>query len=388
MPDRKLAQRIRSIHSSRFSAPIVATYAPGRVEVLGNHVDYNDGVVLSAAIDRGICCCLSPSGSPGVRVYAADLDRETTFDPADPSPLPSDLRWANYVKGVFHYLAEKGVRTAGVDCTFSGTIPQGAGLSSSAALEVAVAFAVLAFAGVELDPKQIARLCQRAEQRFAGCNCGLLDQFSSIFGMEHGLIRSDFRSLDVEPVALPEDALFLTINPRVEHALAESPYNARRESCERAARELDALLDRSVVALRDVSWDEFVALRDRLSPEPARRAAHVVGEIDRVERGVALLAEGRLEAFGRLLFESHESSRVHFENSCPELDVVVEAARTAGALGARLSGGGWGGSAVALVQANDAESVRDRIVATCRSRNLEVAAFPIVPSAGATLLGQ
>ncbi|MEI8079282.1 MAG: galactokinase, partial [bacterium] len=201
------------------------------------------------------------------------------------------------------------------------------GLSSSAALEVSAAYAVLKILNVTLDKKEIARLCQTAEHQFAGSKCGLLDQFSSIFGLGHGLIHSDFRTLEVTSVVLPEDVEFLVINPHVKHSLAASPYNERRERCEQAAAQLAKLLPHPVTALRDVSPAEFAANRSRIEAGAARRAAHVVGEIDRVERGMESIRQGDLKAFGQLLFESHQSSVENFENSCPELDLVVAAAR-------------------------------------------------------------
>ena len=262
----------------------------------------------------------------------------------------------------------------------------GAGLSSSAALEVATAYAVLKYAGVSLGKTEIAKIAQKAENDFAGCNCGLLDQFSSIYGEHHGLIHSDFRSLEAYPVKLPDDVVFLMINPHIKHALADSPYNARRISCEKAAKELGALLDHPVTALRDVSWEEFEANKGKIDPEAAQRATHIVAEITRVEEGVKLLKNGKLEAFGQFLYDSHETSRTAFENSCDELDIVVEAAREAGALGARLSGGGWGGSVVALVHEADADAICAKIIDICRVKGLEPTAETIVPSSGATII--
>lgn len=389
MHDRIVTEQAIAIHTETYGiAPTTVAYAPGRIEVLGNHTDYNEGTVLSAAINMGHCFCISKSAQPGVRLTAGDLRETVTFDPASDERLPKTLQWANYVKGVMFYLRGHGAVVDGVDCTFLGSIPMGAGLSSSAALEVATAYAVLAHLGASIDKVEIAKVGQRAEHDFAGCSCGLLDQFSSIYGVHHGLIHSDFRSLETRSVRLPDDVVFLMINPHVKHALAESPYNARRLSCERAARELGALLDHPVAALRDVSAEEFAAFKDRIDPEAAQRAAHVVGEITRVEQGESLLSEGRIEAFGQLLFDSHETSRTAFENSCPELDLVVEAARQAGALGARLSGGGWGGSAVALVHAAEAEPICKKIIAACREHGLEPTAETIVPSAGAIVITQ
>jgi galactokinase len=387
MYDKNIVAQAIAIHVETYGTkPTAVSYAPGRIEVLGNHTDYNAGTTFSAAINMGHCFCISVSDQPGVRLTAGDLRVTTEFDPSTDERLPKQFQWANYVKGVMFYLRGQGVKIDSVDCTFLGSIPMGAGLSSSAALEVATAFAVLEYTGKELDKKEIGILAQAAENNFAGCNCGLLDQFSSIFGVHHGLIHSDFRTLETYPVKLPDDVVFLVINPHIKHALADSPYNARRISCEKAAAELDALLDHPVKALRDVSWEELEANKDKIDPEAAQRATHVVGEITRVEKGVKLLADGELEAFGQFLFDSHETSRTAFENSCPELDTVVEAARTAGALGARLSGGGWGGSVVALVHAADADTICQKIIETCKSKGLEPTAEIIIPSAGAMVI--
>lgn len=367
-------------------APQVVSYAPGRVEVLGNHTDYNEGTVFSAAINMGHCFCVSRSSVPGIRVFAIDLDEVAVFEANDMEKVPNK-GWANYIKGVIYYLQDLlGEKIDGLECAFSGSIPMGAGLSSSAALEVATAYAVLGLLGKTADKKEIGKLSREAECNFAGANCGLLDQFSSIFGVEHGLIHSDFRNLEITSVQLPADVEFLMINPMVKHALVDSPYNERRERCEQAAVQFAEILDHPVAALRDVSWEEFESNKDKIDEAAAKRAAHVVGEITRVEKGVDLLAKGKIEAFGQFLFDSHESSIHNFENSCPELDIVVAAAREAGALGARLSGGGFGGSAVALVRAQGAQAVADKIMEICAEKGLNPSIEVLAPSAGAKIV--
>ncbi|MCF7817118.1 MAG: galactokinase [Kiritimatiellales bacterium] len=387
MYDETVVAQAIAIHTETYGTkPTSVAYAPGRIEVLGNHTDYNEGTTFSCAINMGHCFCISASAKPGVRLTAGDIPATTSFDPKTDERLEKKFQWANYVKGVMRFLRDHGIEVDGIDCTFLGSIPMGAGLSSSAALEVATAYAVLDYTGKELGKIEIAKIGQKAEHDFAGCSCGLLDQFSSIYGIHHGLIHSDFRTLETYPVKLPDDVVFLMINPHIKHALSESPYNARRISCELAAKQLDALLDHPVKALRDVSWDEFIAHRDQLDPEAAQRATHVIGEITRVEQSVQLLKENKLAAFGQLLFDSHETSRTAFENSCDELDTVVEDARAAGALGARLSGGGWGGSVVALVHAADADAICQKIIATCKAKGLEPTAETIIPSAGATIV--
>ncbi len=387
MRDTKSVDLVRTVHTATYGTePSCVSYAPGRIEVLGNHTDYNSGTTLSAAINMGTAFTIAPSGQSGVRLHAGKFHVTTEFDPTTNERLDGTVQWANYVKGVFFHLHERGISVDGVDCAFAGSIPLGAGLSSSAALEVAAAYALLEYSGQSLPPVELAMIAQAAEQDFAGCNCGLLDQFSSIFGVDHGLVHSDFRSLETHPVRLPEDAVFLMIDPHIKHELADSPYNARRISCGRAARELGALLDYPVDALRDVSWKAFEAHRDRIDPEAAQRAAHVIAEITRVESSSELLETGDLEAFGQLLFDSHDTSRTAFENSCPELDTIVVAARDAGALGARLSGGGWGGSVVALTRAAEADGIREQIIGICKEKGLDPAAETIIPSAGATVI--
>lgn len=385
--DHYLIEKTKACFEAKYGdVPQVVSYAPGRVEVLGNHTDYNEGTVLSAAINMGHCFCVSRSSVPGIRVFAIDLDEVAVFEASDMEKVPN-AGWANYIKGVVYYLQELlDVKIDGLECAFSGSIPMGAGLSSSAALEVASAYAVLGLIGKTADKKEIGKLCRESECNFAGANCGLLDQFSSIFGVEQGLIHSDFRDLEITGVKLPADVEFLMINPHVKHALVDSPYNERRERCEQAAIEFAAVIDHPVAALRDVSWEEFEANRGNIDPAAAKRAAHVVGEITRVEKGVKLLAKGKLEAFGQFLFDSHESSIHNFENSCPELDIVVEAAREAGALGARLSGGGFGGSAVALVRAQGAQAVADKILELCQAKGLKPTVDVLIPSAGAKIV--
>ncbi|MCF7849665.1 MAG: galactokinase [Kiritimatiellales bacterium] len=387
MFDKNLIEETKQIHRQQFGKdPDVVAYAPGRIEVLGNHTDYNEGTVLSAAINMGHCFCISKSDKPGIRLMAIDVDAVAEFDLDTPGKVEG-YGWANYSKGVMTYLREKGIDVGHVDCSFLGTIPMGAGLSSSAALEVATAYAVLALTGREMDRKEIAKVCQRAEHEYAGVMCGLLDQFSSIYGVEHGLIHSDFRTLEVSNVSLPDGVVFLMVNSKVKHSLVDSEYNERRERCEQAAREFAALLDHPVTALRDVSWDEFVAHRDEIDPAAAKRACHVVGEIMRVEKSMELLSDDGLAEFGQFLFDSHDTSRYEFENSCEELDVIVDAAKEAGALGARLSGGGFGGSVVVLIRNEQVDAMKAAIRSAYKRRcNIDPDIAVVIPSAGACVV--
>lgn len=370
-------------------APAVAAYAPGRVEILGNHTDYNDGLVLSAAINNGMCFLLAPTDGNACRLVAGDLMQEVTFDAAEPAVNPSEL-WPNYVIGVAAGLRDRGDRVPGFLGLFFGDVPTGAGLSSSAALEISAGLALCRLAGVDPDRLELARIAQRAEHEFVGVRCGLLDQISSLYGRPDALVLTDFRSLSIETVLVEGDACFLVINTHARRELVEGEYNRRRQECEAAARYFATVLEHPVTALRDVHSAELAQHGGAMDKTVAARAAHIIGENERVAAGRAALAKCDLAAFGELMFTSHESSRVNFENSCPELDFIVERCRAIpGVLGARLSGGGFGGSAVILVHARDTEIVRHALeTAFARQFNARCEGHVIRPSQGAELLDQ
>lgn len=384
-----LIERLVERHRRRYGiGPGFAAYAPGRIEILGNHTDYNEGFVLSAAIDAGIAYGLSASGTPDCRLYSADFERSAACSAAEPGRSDEE-RWSNYSRGVLAFLRERfGFEPRGFLGTQIGDIPVGAGLSSSAALEIASGLAMAAFYGLEPEPIELARIGQRAEHEYAGVKCGLLDQISSLFGRSQALVFTDFRSLEVRTVALPPGMSFLIANTAVKHALVDSEYNERRQRCEQAAAYFARALGPGIRALRDVSWDDLGAHRGVLDPAIWRRAAHPIGENERVLRGVRMLEAGDAAGFGRLMFESHKSSMIYFENSCPELDTLVETARTIpGVLGARLSGGGFGGSIVALVESARIPAA-GRALAEAYEREYGHAIEPreVVPSAGARLV--
>lgn len=336
--------------------PEVVAYAPGRIEVLGNHTDYNEGFVFSAAINYGTFFACSKAQTLQSRLVAGDLMKEIAFCTRCPEASKTDT-WSNYVKGTIAGLGEIQPLPTGIDAMFLGNIPLGSGLSSSAALEMCTGKAVAKLFDIPIDAVRLARIGQAAEHHYAGCKCGLLDQISSLSGQSGKLVKTDFRTVKVETVQMGADACFLMCNTHAKHALVDGEYNTRRAACEEAAAYFATVLDHPVKALRDVSMAEWKQHKGGLSDVVARRAAHPIGENERVLEGAALLAAGDLAGFGRLMFASHESSRVMFENSCEELDAVVDAAKKIpGVLGARLSGGGFGGSVVVLVHPRDAET--------------------------------
>ena len=368
-------------------APTVVSYAPGRIEVLGNHTDYNEGYVFSAAINYGTFFAISTNEDGVNRIVAGDLMHEVTFPLTGAAAVKEDT-WANYVIGTVAGLNDLKPQDKGFDAMFLGNVPMGFGLSSSAALEMCTAKAVCQLYAIAADNVTLAKIGQAAERDYAGCPCGLLDQISSLCGVEGMLVKTDFRTLDIETVDMGSSVCFLMCNPHAKHALVDGQYATRRQACEDAAAYFAKVLPHPVAALRDVSMAEWEAHKEGLDATVAKRAAHPIGEDERVLEGAALLAKGDLTGFGKLLFASHESSRTMFENSCTELDNVVEVTKTVeGVLGARLSGGGFGGSAVVLVETDKAEAAAKAIAAAYNAKTgADCEVSMIQPSRGASIV--
>lgn len=337
--------------------------APGRVELLGNHTDYNDGVVLSAAIHYAVTTRgeTLPEASARVSSDFAPAAVDALLD--DLVPLKDKSAWANYSLGVAAILREEGYSLGGFAMQVKSNLPAGAGLSSSAALEVATACLLMKLYSLEIDPLRLAKICRRAENDFVGVKCGLLDQVSSIFGRRGQAVYLDCRSEQISNIPLPPDTGLLVFHCGVPHRLVGGEYNERREQCFAAAAAL------GVPALRDVAGDQLTAARARLDPVIYRRAAHIVGENERVFAGIEALRRGDGKAFGELMFASHESSRTNFENSTPELDALVEIARgEPGVYGSRLTGGGFGGATISLVEHSRADEITHAIDAKYAAR--------------------
>ena len=367
--------------------PTIAAYAPGRVEVLGNHTDYNEGFVLSAAINFGTFFACAPRTDTTCRITAGNLTQEVLFaaNLLEPS---REHGWSNYVKGVLAGLSTRQPLTHGFDGMFLGNVPLGSGLSSSAALEMCAGLALENLYGITVDALSLARIGQSAEHTYAGVKCGLLDQISSLFGKTGTLVETDFRTLAVKHVPLGKAACLLMCNTHAKHALVDGEYNQRRAACEQAAAYFAKVLPHPVKALRDVSWQEWEAHQAGLPDLVARRAAHPIGENERVRKGARLLAQKDLAGFGQLMYESHESSRTYFENSCPELDLLVATARQIpGVLGARLSGGGFGGSVVALIHPQEAETIATTLTTAYQNQfGSTCDTCVLIPSDGARLV--
>ncbi len=374
----------------RFGAkPAAVAYAPGRIEVLGNHTDYNEGFVFSAAIDKGTFFAVSPTADDKCAIVAGNLDREVSFSISEVSPKKEDS-WQNYVTGTFNWLfdGEPAKAGHGFNAVFEGNIPLGAGLSSSAALEMATVLALAKIYGVEKDKVTLAKIGQKAEHTFAGCPCGLLDQASSLFGKAGGLVKSDFRSCTFENVSMGDGVAFMMVKSNAKHALVDGAYASRRQACEDAAKYFAGVLKHPVTHLRDVSCAEWILYRGGLSETAAKRAIHPIGEDERVLLGAQLLEKGDVAGFGALMFDSHESSRNWFENSCEELDTIVDAAKAIPeVLGARLSGGGFGGSCCLLVKPEAADKIAAQITQAYKTAYGDEPTCAVInPSDGAHLV--
>ena len=375
--------------------PAAVAYAPGRIEVLGNHTDYNEGFVFSAAIDKGTFFAVSPADDDTVTLVARDIgaDGDTfTCRLADVKKVESGATWANYPLGTFNWLfdGEPAKAGKGGKAVFGGNSPLGAGLSSSAALEMSTVLALAKIYGIEKDKTTLAKIGQKAEHTFAGCPCGLLDQASSLYGKEGALVKSDFRSCEFENVPMGDAVAFMMVKSNAKHALVDGAYASRRQACEDAAKYFAGVLKHPVTHLRDVSCAEWVLYRGGLPETTAKRAIHPIGEDERVLKGAELLEKGDVAGFGSLMFDSHESSRNWFENSCEELDTIVDAAKAIPeVLGARLSGGGFGGSCCLLVRPEAADKIAAQITQAYKTAyGDEPTCAVIKPSAGAHLVNE
>lgn len=339
-----------------------SAYAPGRVELLGNHTDYNHGLVLAAAIDRGLTVSGESRSEAIAELRSATLGRAVRLSLSDVVPQIEE-RWANYSLGVVSEFLAAGFPLTGFSAEITGDLPPGSGLSSSASLEVATARFLMKLNGIELPLLNLAKLCQRAENRFVGVQSGLLDQVTCIFGRENHVVLLDCRSEEIRTLPFPADVALIIADSGKKHSLVHGEYNARREECAAAARAL------GVDRLRDVSTAQLEESRSKLDPVVYRRAAHVIGETERVACAAECIGARDMPALGALMNDSHESSRTNFENSSPEQDELVEIARAQpGVFGARLTGGGFGGATVALAQAAQADVVSAAIASAYASR--------------------
>lgn len=386
-----LAEQVAAVKAefrSRFGRlPQWVAAAPGRVNLIGEHTDYNAGFVFPLAIERYIVVAGARPGDAGgerVRLYSTLLDETSGFDVGNLEPQRRD--WTSYLRGTFAGFIERGVAPGAFDLVIDSQVPLGGGLSSSAALEVATATLLEAATGHQLDPVEKARLCQRAEHEYAGMPCGIMDQFSSALGAAGRLLLIDCRSETAELVPLDDPGVaVLVINSNVKHELTGSEYPERRAQCELAAKLL------GVETLRDATMSDLKRDRSKLSDVLHRRARHVIGEIERTTQAAAALRAREWDRVGELMYASHESLRDDFQVSTEELDALVEIARdvgpAGGVIGSRMTGGGFGGCTVSLVRSGREREIAERIGREYRQRTgIGATAFVTKPARGAHLV--
>ena len=336
--------------------------SPGRINIIGEHIDYNDGYVLPAAIDKIICFAFEKSNSKNSRIIAIDLDDEFEINLADPIEL-SDNVWTNYVRGVMLQLQNKGFQFEGVNCVFSSTIPVGSGLSSSAALECGFLFGVKELYNLDIKPVDLALMGQSAEH-WVGINCGIMDQFSSVMGIENKVIKIDCRTLEYEyHNADFNDYSLILFDSNVKHSLMTSAYNERREQCEEGIAILKANFP-EVKSFRDCTEEQVQSMNEKMSEDVFKRSLFVVKEIKRVIKACHALDNGDIPTLGKLMYETHEGLSKDYEVSCPELDMIVDTLKTEEAVvGSRLMGGGFGGCTINLIKKGHEERIKAKLSA-------------------------
>jgi galactokinase len=359
-------------------------YAPGRVNLIGEHTDYNDGFVLPLAIDLGVALTARKRDDSLVRIWSAGRSEQPVEIDLRQAITPGEPAWSNYVRGVLAGLQNAGLQLPGFDAVIYANLPAGGGLSSSAALEIATATLGEMLSGTTLDPVQKALLCQKAEHEFAGTPCGIMDQFAVTFGKAGHLLLLDCQSQQFELVPMPQgEVSLLVINSMVKHDLSEGEYKKRRDDCHAAA----AIL--GVATLRAVTTEQVVAAQAQLGEHLFRRAHHVTTENERTLAAVAALKAGDWDSLGKLMHASHASLRDDYNVSCPELDAIAAAAEAAGAYGCRMTGGGFGGCCVALVPTSSAQAMSEAIIRAYQEATGRTArVFGTLPSDGPQIILQ
>ncbi|MGN0213040.1 MAG: galactokinase [Muribaculaceae bacterium] len=353
-----MKEKIKELLKELFGEGGTLYASSGRINLIGEHTDYNGGFVFPGAIDKCIQAKIKENGTDIVRVYSIDIDSYVEFGLRE-EDAPSE-QWARYIFGVCREIIKRGGVVKGFDAIFAGDIPLGAGLSSSAALESCFAFAMNdMFNDNKIDKFELARIGQSTEHNYCGVNCGIMDQFASVFGKKDCLMRLDCRSMEFEYFPFKADGYKLVlVDSVVKHELVDSPYNKRRESCERVAKAL------GIETLRDAEMDDLNRIKDQISEEDYMRAEYVIGEKERVLAVCAALEAGDFETVGRKMYETHAGMSKLYEVSCEELDYLNDIAKECGVTGSRIMGGGFGGCTINLVK----DELYDSFIATAKEK--------------------
>ena len=372
--------KLQQCFNTTFGGVGTPFFAPGRINLIGEHTDYNGGFVFPGAIDMGISASIRPNGTDVVNLFAIDLNEKCSFNIHDnEGPSSTNFR---YVYGVVREMSASGVTVHGFDAVYGGDVPLGAGMSSSAALECCFAFALNKLFNGTLDLMQMARIGQATEHKYVGVKCGIMDQFASMHGRDKALMRLDCNSGEYQYFPWnPTDYRLVLINSCVKHELVGSPYNERRESCEHVAKLA------GVDTLRDCSWDILEKIKPQLSDQEYRRARYVLGETDRVMAVSDALDNNDYEQVGQQMYITHKGLKEDYEVSCEEIDFLVDIAKASGVTGSRIMGGGFGGCTINLVH----NKLYDSFIATAKERfkqqfGIDCKAIPVVIGAGARMI--
>jgi galactokinase len=370
-----------------YLAKPIITSAPGRINIIGEHTDYNDGFVLPAAIDRAARFALQLNGSTNCNITALDLDESASFSLAEPLK-PSEIGWLNYILGVTDGFLEKGVKVKGFDVVFTSDVPVGSGMSSSAAIECGLGTGLNELFAGGLSQEDIALIGQRAEHVFVGVKCGIMDQFASVFGRENQVVKIDCRSQEREyfPADFGDYQVVL-FDSKVKHQLVDSEYNIRREQCEIGVRHLQKR-NPQIRALRDATLDDLRAIQNELEAKVFDRCSYVIEENNRVQEACLQLTENNIDQLGLLMNASHEGLSKLYEVSCPELDLLAAlAAKEEAVMGSRMMGGGFGGCTINLIKRDKVDQVAERILVAYKgSTGIDAAVYKLNIADGAKVV--
>lgn len=346
-----LANSIKNKFKDTHNTEPLMIFSPGRINIIGEHTDYNNGFVFPAAVNKGIIAALSKSDSNQTTVYASDFDETIKFSVNNIAPLPKES-WGNYVLGVIAEIQKKGKTVDNFNMIFGGDIPSGSGMSSSAALENSVVFGLNELFDLGLSKTEMIFISQKAEHNYVGVNCGIMDQYASMFGIKNHALLLDCRSIEAIPFEINfKNHELMLINTNVKHSLSDSAYNDRRSVCEKISKML------GIKALRDATEDDLLKVKSKVSDEDYQKALFVIQENKRAEKASKAMIDGNLEELGKLIYGSHDGLQNQYKVSCDELDFLVKHAKlNKHILGARMMGGGFGGCTINLIEKNEVKA--------------------------------
>lgn len=368
--------------SSRYSTNPRIFRSPGRINLIGEHTDYNNGFVLPAAVDKEICILMAPNNGSTTHIYALDQNEEISFSLNNYRKI--ETHWAKYIIGVIDELLKRDKKLQSVDILFCGDIPMGAGMSSSAALECATVFAYNSIFNLKLEKWVMVKIAQAAENNYVGLKCGIMDQFASVFSIENVALKLDCRSLQFTTYPLNiQNYVFLLVDTMVKHTLASSEYNTRRIECEAGVKILQTV-DPKIQSLRDAQPQQIEAVKEEMGDVIYRRCNFIVSEIERVNLATEALSNNNFERFGELLYQTHDGLQHEYEVSCTESDFLVDFTRDFSyVLGARMMGGGFGGCTINLVEASKAQQFEEQISQSYQARfNVKPTVYTVKTAAG------